>query len=265
MKKHLAKYLCIFCLSLTFSMPAMADTEIPSKVPDPIDSADKKQESLLEKATGLYEEGKDNVMKAKDAVDTAKGYANDVKKGVAAVKEGVAEAQNTIDAVKNAANDPLGAAMQLVDVGAKILDGMEKIGQKNTQNENAAIVKTTMMLPENATVEEREELNAKIIRLIGEKAAELFAKSLVLRQELIAEEDPEEEFGTIQEYMKASNAMMVQSAKRWNKILEMESVLQEFNNIGVLVGFDQSDTDQTEDAKEAVAEQSNDGEKKNEN
>ena len=104
-----------------------------------------------------------------------------------------------------------------------------------------------IILDENS-ITEAKKLQATINKNMGENAATLYGRTLVLRQELMNEENPEHSLETIQEALQASNEMVITSLRRWNKILEMQAYINEYKNSVAMQNF-------TRDAEDTADEE----------
>ena len=98
------------------------------------------------------------------------------------------------------------------------------------------------------SITEAKKIQATINKNMGENAATLYGRTLVLRQELMNEENPEHSLETIQEALQASNEMVITSLRRWNKILEMQAYINEYKNSVAMQNF-------TRDAEDTADEE----------
>lgn len=150
------------------------------------------------------------------------------------VQQGFNEVKNNVGQIVDVSSDPTGLTTTVVMQGVQsITDG--------SAGEDEAIenVKTTYNrqfgVENNITI--AKELAAKINQMQGESAARLYARALVLRQELMDEENPDDDLETIEQALRASGAMILQSARRWNKILEMQAYINEYKNSLAIQNF----------------------------
>jgi len=205
------KYLKIwaFVLVLSAAMPAKADIEGVSAALEVVSNAKTKAEEIQNEYRKLL----------------------DIK---SLAMQTVSEINEGINKIKDVTKNPLGAVQTSVFEGLK--------GKVDGSGEAGVIVEdvkgnySRVYGAENA-ISTAKELNKSINSLLGENAAILYARALILRQELLEEEDPDDNLETIESALKASSKMMVQSSRRWNKILEMQAYINEFKSTPGVQGF----------------------------
>lgn len=150
------------------------------------------------------------------------------------VMQGFNNVMDKVDEIQDVAQNPAGLAP------TNLLQGLQG-GSDGSQTEDAAMedVKKTYnrVYGVDNTITVARQKAAQINKLQGDSAARLFARSLILRQELADEENPDYKLDTIEDALKASAAMMLRSSRRWNKILEMQAYINEYKNSVVIQNF----------------------------
>ena len=153
------------------------------------------------------------------------------------VAQGVTGVMDNVNEIKEVATNPALIAGAVTDavggIKTKVLGGLQG-AVDGSQNEDELIENVT----ENYTREfgadnsitKAKKLQAAINKNLGENAAILYARVLVLRQEMMREKNPDHSLENIQETLKANNEILLQSLRRWNKILEMQAAMNEYNN-----------------------------------
>ncbi len=220
MNKQLWVISGIVSLSLGAAFPANADIEAISAtikgaytnvqaqlktVQDASESVTKLKDTVVQSVTGIM----DNV---NDIVDTA---------------------SNPTSLVGDVSTSVLGGLKDSLD-GSKNEDELLEEVSKNYTREFGA---------ENS-ITEAKNLQASLNENMGKNAAILFARTLVLRQDLMKEENPDHSLDTIDAALQASNEMVIKSLRRWNKILEMQAYINEYQNTREIQNF-------TRDAEES--------------
>jgi hypothetical protein len=104
------------------------------------------------------------------------------------------------------------------------------ISVSNTSSEASVAddVKEIYTRKDNETTQARQRLFAHVRYLTGRNLARMYARAVLLRQNLLEETTPEEDFETKEEAQKAVMSLMLQSAERWNTILETQAYLDEY-------------------------------------
>lgn len=208
MKTDIRKIL-LFCLVLAYSNPVCADIDFIAAV-----------ESAMENVQMNYGQ----VQKVQEAATTLQ---DTVMQGVGGVVGNVTELADTVtnpgDLVKSTV---MGGVNDLMKGSKSDSDAAEDV--KKTYNRTFG---------EANNIEKSKKLQATINKNLGENAARLFARTLVMRQELMAEKNPKHKLKTIDDAMKASIDMELISMKRWNRILEMQSYINEYKNSVAIQNF----------------------------
>lgn len=150
------------------------------------------------------------------------------------VMQGFNGVKDKVNEIQDVVQNPVGLAP------TNLLQGMHGISD-GSETEDVAIeeVKATYnrVYGVDNTITVARQKAAQINKIQGDSAARLFARSLILRQELAEEENPDFKLDTIEDALKASASMMIQSSRRWNKILEMQAYINEYKNSVVIQNF----------------------------
>lgn len=208
MKTNVQKVL-FGCLALAYSGSAWADIDAVAGIA-----------STLQNVQAQYEQ----VQTLQESVTTLK---DTVTQGVGGVLDNVKEftdiATNPGDFVKST-----------------VMGGVDELmkGSKD-DSEAAEDVKKTYnrQFGEENNIEKSKKLQATINKNLGENVARLYGRTLVMRQELLAEKNPKHSLKTIDKAMRASTDMMLTSMKRWNRILEMQAYINEYKNSIAIQNF----------------------------
>ena len=113
----------------------------------------------------------------------------------------------------------MGAMSDKVDGSANEDEGIDNV--KETYNR--------VFGAEN-NITQAKKLKAAINKEQAESMARLYARSLILRQELAEEKDKMPSLDTIDDAFEANNEVMIRSLRRWNKILEMQAHINHYKN-----------------------------------
>ena len=97
------------------------------------------------------------------------------------------------------------------------------------------------------TIAVAELLQEAVNELKGQSVAELYNKALILRLDIAEEESPDDKVDTIEQALQANSKMYLQSARRWNKILEMQAYISDFVFMNQIVNYPQEDEDEDEE------------------
>lgn len=165
--------------------------------------------------------------KAQDMLESANKLKDSATQGFDKVK-------NNIDGIKNMATNPASL------VSTSVLGGMkDKIDGSVTEDVGIENVKSTYnrTYGELNNITKAKKLRASINKEQGESLARLYARTLVMRQDLAAEKDPDYALDTISDALTASGAMQLQSLRRWNKILEMQAYINNYKNAVAIQNF----------------------------
>lgn len=168
---------------------------------------------MLVKAEAVYKQVQDIKTEALKIKDEAVQGFNSVKKDISDIKD-----------IKL---DP----KKLVKTA--VLEGMKNdLDGKTNEDENIENVKAVYNRNwgekhNNTTARKlREALNKES----QVSAAELYARSLILRQSLLNEEDPADSLDTIDQAFSATSAMRLRSLARWEKIMGMQAYINAYKN-----------------------------------
>lgn len=97
------------------------------------------------------------------------------------------------------------------------------------------------------TIAVAELLQEAVNELKGQSVAELYNKALILRLDIADEESPNDKVDTIEQALQANSKMYLQSARRWNRILEMQAYISDFVFMNQIVNYPQEDEDEDEE------------------
>ncbi len=211
MNKLFLIILCIIGLGIT--LPAQADIE-----------------SISAAIKGGYTNVQAQLKTVQDAADSVTKLKDTAIQGVTGI-------MGNINEIVDTATNPTSL---IGDVKTSVMGGLKDAfdGSKNEDElvENVTENYTRVFGAENS-ITEAKKLQATINKNMGENAATLYGRTLVLRQELMNEENPEHSLETIQEALQASNEMVITSLRRWNKILEMQAYINEYKNSVAMQNF----------------------------
>lgn len=190
---------------------------------------------MLVKAEAVYKQVQDIKTEALKIKDEAVQGFNSVKKDISDIKD------IKIDPKKL--------------VKTAVLEGMKNdLDGKTNEDENIENVKAVYNRNwgekhNNTTARKlREALNKES----QVSAAELYARSLILRQGLLNEEDPADSLDTIDEAFTAISAMQLRSLARWEKIMGMQAYINAYKNTVQIQNYE-NEGDESE-AKESANE-----------
>lgn len=171
-----------------------------------------------------------NIQEVQDLQTAVQDAKTAAQQGFDAAKTGL---DNVVDTATNpqalaaaAAADVMQGMQGGADGSATDDEGIDNV--KNTYNRAYGI---------DNNIKIAKELAAKINEMQGQSAARLYARALILRQDLLAEENPDDKLDTIEDALKASQSMLIQSSRRWNKILEMQAYINEYKNTVQIQNF----------------------------
>lgn len=154
-----------------------------------------------------------------------------------------------IDEIASAVQDPEayleGLKDKAADFGKKQLS--KAIGSLTDLNASTMETKameevknnTTRVWGEGNSIE-METARQKALNLERmDNTALLYAKALVLRQELAKEEDEDKKIETVGGALKPIVELQIRSANRWNRILEMQAAINHYRNSMLVQSFQQ--------------------------
>ncbi len=194
-------YSALFCFAAV--SPVSADIELVSPA---LKGGITKVQAVVKQGQDVVEAGN----KLKDA--TVQGFQG-IKDNI---EEIVDFATNPTELVKTTV---MGAMSDKVDGSANEDEGIENV--KETYNR--------VFGAEN-NITQAKKLKAAINKEQAESMARLYARSLILRQELAEEKDKMPSLDTIDDAFEANNEVMIRSLRRWNKILEMQAHINHYKN-----------------------------------
>lgn len=171
---------------------------------------------------------------AQSKIEQLQDLQESVSKLQETTMQGFDQINDKVGEIKDVVENPLGVGATMVMEGLQgDFDG------SSTENESSEKVKETYnrVFGQDNNITIAKEKQAQINKLLGDSSARLYARALILRQDLLAEENPDDKLDTIQDALKATNAMMIQSSRRWNKILEMQAYINEYNNTLAIQNF----------------------------
>ena len=205
-------YLLIF-LSLPLALytkSAQADIDIIRKI------VDKLRESNQEEDTDITKEAVETETEKKEI----KGF--DKKK----FEEIYKKAEKLANKVKEIISDPLGAGIKL----AQRLQEKLKDDELASDEEKADVVQKMYSRTKDSSIDVAEEQQKATNLLLIENTSSLYAKALVLRQNLNDEETDAPNIETQEDALRSNTAVQLKSLERWNEILKMQSYISNYNN-----------------------------------
>lgn len=217
MKKIQLKLGLMVLVGSVWACQAHADIEAIVPVIDKVRGAQEEITTQMQNITALQEATDSAVQTVQGGLNQATGLAQQVTNPAGLVNQAAGMATTTM----------MGTLGNVVDGSA----GEDEVAEEVKNTYSPAYDDP---LPEKR--KHFDEVNKKAVKDVGR----LFARAIILRQELMAEESPDTSdmnFETIKEAQDASNALLIQSAKRWNKILEIQSYVNEFNNSVTMQNF----------------------------
>ena len=209
-------------------------------------------EAVITAVGDVVASAKDQVVKAQDMIESmeqlktqVKSAVNDVKKTVNDVKGVVDEAKNTVDAVKEKAqgivdevNNTL-TAVQNKDFGA-LKDKVSNLelaglngtfdGTKDDEDMAEAVMENMVRKKGEDSIANQKALSQAINQKNGIDMTNMFAKAMVLRQNLLEETDETENPETIDEAVSLAQQEKLSAMRRRNKILNMEATISRFRH-----------------------------------
>lgn len=213
MNKRL-KFAVMLLAGVLYAVPAKADIEAI--------------EAAINAFVIKYEAVKKQVQ---DVLTEAKNLSSEVK-------QGFRDAKKDIQNIKDFKLDELDPK-EIVKTA--VLSGMENsVDEKPNEDENVETVKSTYNRTwgedHNNTV--ARKLRESINRENQVAAAQLYARALILRQELLEEEDPEYSLNTIEEAFNASNSMQLRSLARWERIMGMQDAINSYKSTMAIQNYE---------------------------
>lgn len=88
-----------------------------------------------------------------------------------------------------------------------------------------------------ASLERSEAKQVKTNSLYIRSAVELYGKAWMMRKDLLRETSPDDNLETIESVMQATQDMQLRSLRRWNKILEMQSYINDFKAMRIIINY----------------------------
>jgi len=183
------------------------------------------------RAKGLITKGKELATQCKKMAKDVQNTVDQAKRVVKTAEEKVQEIKNTVDAIRSAAEskDVKGLKSSLESIE---FAGLNKVlGGKETDEERAEAVLDSMVRKRgNDSIENQKQLSAAINRKNGRDMADLFAKTIIVRQNLLEEEDDPKNPQAIDEAFEFSQKTGVDTLKKGQDILNMQATIRRFHN-----------------------------------
>lgn len=207
-------------LSLPLSLciqTAWADIDVIRKI------VDKNRENNQEKDTNETEEAVETEKEKKEITGfDKKNFSENLKKA----KKMAKQAKEAYEAAQDIIDDPLGTGMAI----ASKLQEKLKNDENASDEDKAETVKEMYSREKDSSIDVAEEQQKATNLLLIENTSSLFAKAMVLRQELNEEEAEEPSLETKEDAMRASTAAQLKSLERWNEILKMQAYISNYDS-----------------------------------
>lgn len=217
-----------------YALPAAADIEALVAAVNPSRENSEKVMKTLETVNATQETLSTAAQTAGAAVNQANGLVEQAMDPEALIKTAASAA------VSAAGTAVMGAMQDMVDGKSSDDEVMEKVQE-------------TYQVVENAPMPEQRRQYDEINKKAGKDIAMLFARARMLRKEL-KEEEPQDMEGldekTIAELQQLSKTLMIKSCERWNKILEMQTYVMEFNSANEIQKFKREAEEKSDDQKQ---------------
>ena len=222
-----------FCLLFVFnfSLKARADIEGIQAVITALGDVVEGFKEQAEKAQSLYESGQQLASQVKQYADEAKAtvekgrqmYA-DAKEKAEAIK---AKANGAIEAIKNKDINALQSGISNMEFSAlkDTYDGSHTDGEMAE-----AILDTLVRQRGNESIANQKLLSESINKRNGLGVANVYAKSMILRQELAKEKDELKNPQSVDEAISLYQQTVLQSAKRTNTTMQMSGEISKFHH-----------------------------------
>lgn len=157
------------------------------------------------------------------------------------------QAISTVGGVVDVAQNP--QMLQDAVTGTVMQSAQDMIGGKKIDEETEKEVRKLRRKKgaKTDTIAVAELLQEAVNELKGQSVAELYNKALILRLDIADEESPNDKVDTIEQALQANSKMYLQSARRWNRILEMQAYISDFVFMNQIVNYPQEDEDEDEE------------------
>ena len=238
MKKHGLTFGVMICMAMICSTPARADIEaiqaVITALGDVVEGAQEqitKAKSLIENVQQLSTQAKKFASDAKQLVDEGKKTVESVKTGIEGAKAKAEEIKNKATAfVDGVKSGDLGAIKEnLGNVEfAKFNDVFD--GTKIDDEMADAVLDVMTRKKGDDSIESQKELSKAINQKNGIDMANMFAKTIVLRQTLRDESDEFENPTSVDEAIKLAQEAQLSAMKRCKEILNMEATTYRFDH-----------------------------------
>lgn len=234
MMKFLQKTALYAAFCCFYSIPVFADVEVLGAPAAGEQTTLEKAKTVLEQAGALNEAATEAAQTTTAAMNQANGLVEQAMDPEALIKTAAAAA------VSAAGTAVMGAMKDMVDGKSSDDEVMEKVQE-------------TYQVVENTPMPEQRRQYDEINKKAGKDIALLFARARMLRKEL-KEEEPQDLEGldekTIAELQQLSKTLMIKSGERWNKILEMQAYIMEFNSANEIQKFKREAEEKSDDQEQ---------------
>lgn len=228
----------VMCAAMVCSSPARADIEaiqaVITALGDVVQGAQEqitKAKSLIENVQQLSTQAKKFASDAKQMVDEGKKAVETVKSGVQTAKEKAEEIKNKATAfVDNVKSGDLGAIKESVGniEFAKFNNVFD--GTKMDDEMADAVIDVMTRTRGDDSIESQKQLSKAINQKNGMDMANMYAKTLVMRQTLRDESDEFANPTSVDEAIKLAEEAQLSAMKRRKEILNMEATTSRFDH-----------------------------------
>ena len=223
--KKLIYFLIFLSLPLALCIEtAWADIDVIRKI------VDKNRENNQEKDT---KETEDAVETEKDKKEVTgfdkKNFKENLKKAkkmAKQAKDAYNTAKDAYDTAQDMIDDPFGTGME---IASKLQDKL-KNDEDAPDEDKAEAVKEMYSRAKDSSIDVAVEQQKATNLLLIANTSSLFAKAMVLRQELNEEEGEEPSLETKEDAMRASTEAQLKSLERWNEILKMQGYISSYDS-----------------------------------
>lgn len=187
------------------------------------------------------------IIQIKDLEKEAEKRLSEAKNLIASQIQDFNNLKSSVEGLKDNLTNPLDSPKTFV------LDGVQNStdGSKTDDEVAKDVEKTYVRYEGDDTIVRARKLQNDLNKVMGENAALLYARTLILRQELLNEKNPEHSLETIEDALQASNDMVLLSMQRWNKILAMQAYINEYNNTVAIHNFKREAEEEEDNEEEA--------------
>ena len=231
MKKH--GVIFVFCLfsALTYSFRAWADIEAIQAVITYLGDVVEDGKAKIEDLKSLYESGQQLASQAKKYVDDGKAMVQKGKQTYNSIKEKAEAIQGKATALAEAVKN---GDMSTITSG---LSNMEFSNLKNAfdgshaDDEMAdAVLDTLVRKKGENSIANEEVLKKAINKQTGLAIANVYAKSMILRHDLLKEEDEFHNPQSVDEAMDLCQKKQLQMMERQNRIMDLQGSTAKFHH-----------------------------------